>query len=199
MKNRAALRTLLDNPDLFREVSGLLLDPLWGPFGEVEHLWKLIGQPPRSSTGWDALESALVMRTILPMYQRGDLVLLSLPLLAGPLPDKNKRGNQALLGGLRQPFSASFLGGAGGPDGDLVWTEPIQVGGFQFKPGSAPLEVGTTFATTTLDRLFKHWALARWPYGSTQLTLILPTHWDLGPLWGPRSSPHLLELPEAEA
>lgn len=75
-----------------------------------------------------------------------------------------------------------FWGGNSIGDGLFRWNTPLHaeklennshVGFDTFDPDSAPLEMGTTRTTTTFYHLLTAGKLARWPYGSNVITVML--------------------------
>jgi hypothetical protein len=98
-----------------------------------------------------------------------------------PHSDRFAAENNELLTRLPFPFSGRFLGGQGDNDGSIEWSRPIEADGIldggerrvaTIPAGQAPLEVGYTNAFTTLFHLKESWNVARWPYGSTRITII---------------------------
>jgi len=114
-----------------------------------------------------------------------------------PGPDRDRAGNAVLLGKTHPPFKAHLDMEQNGADSDgiLTWDEDIRLirptGGFFYadnckntgqtllsfpttrKPGSVPLEVGDSWPSVTLMHLWRHRAVARWPYGSNLIWLFL--------------------------
>ena len=99
-----------------------------------------------------------------------------------PLANGDEAGNQAILGSIRGPISVAFSPGRGNRgdagDGTASWAAPLELrthgGSIIVEPGSAPLEVGTTRATTTFRHLTTGaGAVARWPYGSDNIWLLV--------------------------
>lgn len=122
----------------------------------------------------------------------GKLKIVGIQAGGTPCGDKDVAGNNSKLFDLPRPFTAKFFGGSGDNDGFLKWDSPAFVKhldcelktrrGFhcrkhasKLKPGCAPLEVGTTTASTTFLHL-RHGPLARWPYGSEAIFLLIPMH-----------------------
>jgi hypothetical protein len=94
----------------------------------------------------------------------------------------NKTLDKLPLGTMRAKFSPSH--GYSGSDGDgyFEWLRPLH---FSFsiadgesyrkriRKGSVPLEVGYTRVTTTWIHLMQHGGVARWPYGSDKLFVLI--------------------------
>lgn len=111
-----------------------------------------------------------------------------------PGEDADREGNQTLVADLLGPFEAEVFEyqNCEDQDGVLRWSEPIQMevatgkgivhpdGTTQpeivvreIPPGSAPLEIGTSFASNTLMHLRRNRAVARWPYGHDRIRLLV--------------------------
>jgi hypothetical protein len=118
-----------------------------------------------------------------------------------PGPDRDRAGNAALLTETYPPFTAHLdmeQNGASS-DGSLSWSEELEIsrptGAYFYedtckrvgqtplilpatrKAGSAPLEVGDSWPSCTLMHLWRHRAVARWPYGSNLIWLFLNYSW----------------------
>jgi hypothetical protein len=85
---------------------------------------------------------------------------------------------------LRDPFRAVFLGGAGDSDGTFEWDSPIELTHQQgdgtelhlrYEPTSVPLEVGHVAPETVPWHIRYEGGIARWPYGSESIALLLTT------------------------
>jgi hypothetical protein len=101
----------------------------------------------------------------------------------GTLKD-TKTGYQRTVG---KVFQAEFWGGLESSDGYVKWAEPIymlqQVDGtttksIEIPPGQIPLEVGYTSAARTMNHLGIERGLARWPYDSNIVTLLVVINED---------------------
>lgn len=137
------------------------------------------------------------------MIQCGDLMSVYVDVGKEPEADKNIEYNDGVLKNLSYPFSGTFYGGLGDQDGRLSWLGDIKVNRTNHTTDltdeeveqcnkqcshvqvvdfnghadqSAPLEVGYTQAWTTLLHLKRSGSLARWPYGSTKIWLLVMTH-----------------------
>jgi hypothetical protein len=116
----------------------------------------------------------------------------------GPERDREREANQAMLASLPHPFTAEVDLHQHGADcdGNLSWSEPVFIAqatpppGYREKatpkyvcrdvvvrPGTVPLEVGSTTPSRTLMHLIESGGVARWPYGSATVHLWLA---DLG-------------------
>jgi hypothetical protein len=112
----------------------------------------------------------------------------------GPGPDREREANQAALAQLCRPFTATVDMGqmCADSDGTLSWDEPVVVlqatppPGYRgeetpkyvrrdvvVRPGSVPLEIGSTTPSRTLMHLHESGGVARWPYGASTLHLWL--------------------------
>jgi hypothetical protein len=111
--------------------------------------------------------------------------------------------------GIRRPFLGKLdmhQNGAGS-DGTLYWDEPTTLwratgvpfygahvlhstihAPFEAKASSAVLEVGYTLPSRTMAHLLMEGAVARWPYGDTEITLLVNLQ-RLGPFIGVRPLP----------
>lgn len=103
-----------------------------------------------------------------------------------PCPDADVDGNNRLISDLPEPFSAKFYGGLKDQDGYVEWSEPIRTvatvghadltqtsSRVMVDPRSIPLEVGYTKASRTFLHLAQERALARWPYDSDKITIMV--------------------------
>jgi hypothetical protein len=116
-----------------------------------------------------------------------------------PLPDARRRGNDAILADLPEPFIAEVpqrQGDSSRGDGILRWTRPIRTLVSTdiplivehrpetcrekslvldmmrtLSPGRVPLEIGYTKASKTLYHLLCSGGVARWPYGQEEIRL----------------------------
>jgi hypothetical protein len=116
--------------------------------------------------------------------QAGWYVSAAVEVGATPGGDKDQVGNGTKLKGLPLPFNAWFDGGAGDCDGWFAWDEPVEVRHHmgdgehltvRYPVSGVPLEVGRTEPETTIWHLRRDGGVARWPYGSTCVTLLLAT------------------------
>lgn len=124
----------------------------------------------------------------------GEKQVIGCPISIGDTPcsDKAIKENNKILTSLHSPFYGKFYGGAADDDGKLYWDVPIEIASFIHGDGpdnvllsprrsGAPLEVGTTESHVTFWHLMHERILARWPYGS-KIVWLLVTVDDR--LWG---------------
>ena len=117
------------------------------------------------------------------------LALIQVAVGTTPSRDADRAENAAALASLPAPFAADLCLTQNGADfdGTLRWGNAIDVKAF---PGgdddwftvptprtTVPLEVGSCKASRILLHVWKYGAVARWPYGSTDLWIMvgLPT------------------------
>jgi hypothetical protein len=113
--------------------------------------------------------------------QSGDILVTKIKVYSEPVKDKHIEEMNKRLKRIENvgPFKAIFYGDKSANDGVLTWTEPIVMERvldheyFLVRDHNAPLEVGTTAATTTYLHLFRELSLARWPYHSEWIWLFL--------------------------
>jgi hypothetical protein len=148
------------------------------------------------------LEQVACFATVYSELCSGDLAQVQISVGGAPGEDADRAGNQALLADLPWPFTADVCAhqNCADEDGMLHWSEPImmevatgvglagadgetrpQTEIREIPPGSAPLEIGTTFASNTLMHLRGDRALARWPYGQDRIRLLVAvgTPWQV--------------------
>jgi hypothetical protein len=124
-----------------------------------------------------------------------------------PGPDDAIKSNNAKLVDLPKPFKASFDPGPRKEgDGLLEWETIVAFGPIQCedhgkddkdpcpaafmkaisrKPGSIPLEVGTTKPSRTLLHLLEPpFGVARWPYNSKDIHVLVRTPKSINALYG---------------
>ncbi len=93
-----------------------------------------------------------------------------------PKGDKNTEFNNSVISSLPFPFSGKFIGGTGEDDGCISWSAPLDAGADfaeLIPPCTLPLEVGYTAGWTTLKHLFYEKGVARWPYDSDRIYLLI--------------------------
>jgi hypothetical protein len=115
---------------------------------------------------------------------RGELSISTVRVGAPPRSDREVVGNNRLLQSLAPPFEASVNCRLAERDGEIRWVEPIEATVFSFRdgrmyteqrqqpPSSCALEVGYTAGTRTLTHLTTRGMVARWPYGSREITIV---------------------------
>lgn len=160
---------------------------------DPERAWltDAFGQP---SGGWTPGQLAGLYH-LYSLWFVGELAITRLPINCSPGYDSQREENQAALNALRlitEPdnpgLSATvFLYQMTSPDGDgvLRWERPITLGmRIPDDPGGSawavvdpmpkvPLEIGSTDTSTTVMHLLQNPGVARWPYGSEHVVLIV--------------------------
>lgn len=132
----------------------------------------------------DAYGFALVYTEIL----HGRWRLAKIHVGNGPAGDAQSEINNERLKGLDPQFGATFWGGPGDHDGEFWWHDHLHLGGYvlkdgETKPSEGPritvgpekiaLEVGYQEAGKTLEMLDTQRAIARWPYESDCIWVIV--------------------------
>lgn len=148
------------------------------------------------------LEQVACFATVYSELCSGDVAQVQISAGGTPGEDADRAGNQALLAGLLGPFTAEVdaYQNCEDADGVLSWSEPIlmevatgvglvgpdgatrpEIVVREIPPGSAPLEIGTTFASNTLMHLRRERKVARWPYGHDRIRLLVAvgTPWQV--------------------
>jgi hypothetical protein len=136
---------------------------------------------PRRKADYD-LYDAYAFGVIHSGALSGSILSATIELKSEPCRDTETEENNRILQRLPPPFHALFEGGPGGPsDGWLSWDTAVRFGNVlsdgstkkqMIPPTRLPLEVGYTEAGTTYGHLSTERGLARWPYGSTEVTLL---------------------------
>lgn len=144
--------------------------------------WPDIVKQSPSRTSFD-LDEAYVFFSVWQRLLESRIVVLELAM--GMMPGRDHE--RALLDGqlkkLRPPLSGTFHGGPGDEDGAIAWSEPVPFECFALKrktskpflvsPSHVALEVGTTEARRTLAHLTDGRGVARWPYCSTSIYVLV--------------------------
>jgi hypothetical protein len=132
----------------------------------------IFGQPHR---GWDAGQ-LFALACLDHLLMSGRLYLAEHPLGSAPKRDKHREANQEALTRFLEPDTSATvdLDQRGAEcDGWLTWRKPIPGSGksgvVEIAPGTAPLEIGGTEASTTCLHLCRYGSVARWPYGQKTL------------------------------
>lgn len=155
-----------------------------------------ICQPSRTHTaGAWPMEQIYAFMFVDDWIQRGALAVVDIEVGQEPHRDSQRIANQEALDAIKGPYVAIVDQDqhCGDGDGTLTWTGQISIS-FRADPGEwngtastawvdgavtkvahAPLEIGSTLASTTVFRLGESRALARWPYGSKSIRLFLDT------------------------
>jgi hypothetical protein len=128
----------------------------------------------------------------------GLLVLSTVPVGAAPGRDRQTALNNERLAGLPDGYSAEFFGGHDDDDGLFEWQELIEVRHRQqddstitvsYPPWQLPLEVGHVEPETVIHHIRRSGGVARWPYRSENIVLLISTGvWD-GSLTDPSGTP----------
>jgi hypothetical protein len=116
-------------------------------------------------------------------WRAEELAIVSVEVGGPPHGDSVIETNNALLKQAAEPFQGEFRperGRGASCDGSFWWSEPIHLslaegGRFGAKKGGLPLEVGSTTAATTLGHIRGNGGVARWPYGSNRIIVLLRT------------------------
>jgi hypothetical protein len=136
------------------------------------------------------LADAVVWANFLSLYFSGRVLAaeVGVPNDATPFSDKDTEGNNQVLASLFEPFTAQFFGGKSTDgDGSFAWNEPISLTrtlddtmgnvtteSVSVGPRSVALEVGSVNTYNTLHRLRFGSGVARWPYDSSTITILIP-------------------------
>jgi hypothetical protein len=125
----------------------------------------------------------------------GEIARVTIDIGVTPSQDNQVAFNNGVLSELDAPFRATFWGGTQGEDGSFAWTDDVigqtvvttddgvQRYNVVIPPRDLPLEVGYTNGAKSLMQVNRHGGLARWPYGSTSITAMVPVQkeWTLIP------------------
>ena len=172
----------------------------------------MLGQHPwHSASGSWAPEQLACMTALHSDITEGRIATACIKVGAEPGPDREREENAALLATLPHPFKAdlSLTQHMADSDGGFRWTKGIQVHvqtgtviddpdgvprsdavRVPIKPMSVALEVGSTLPSRTIWHMRREFGVARWPYGSDVIWLMvnhkLPVRWTSS---GRRRSP----------
>jgi hypothetical protein len=161
----------------------------------------VIGQSDPRGGVWP-MEQVAAFLKVHASLNSGQYARVDLDLLEAPSSDADRVTNAAVIGDLPDPFRAWLNPDQNcNPNGDgaLWWRDVITarrstglgvvdddgatvaVFGDQLvranPDGGIPLEVGSTKASVTMTHLARCKGVARWPYGSTVMTILLDTAW----------------------
>jgi hypothetical protein len=157
----------------------------------------MIGMPDRRA-GVCLTEQVAAFLAVHAGVVTGRVATVQIDVGCNPDMDVERAINARALTALPSAFAAtvnrSQFGDANG-DGWLTWsdtilgeraTEPYSIRtGF---PAGVPIEIGSTKASVTLGHLYGgFWGVARWPYGSSSLTILLNTDVFVSPGSSPRN------------
>lgn len=179
-------------------------DRLRRGFYPTRHV-RIIGQSDPRAGSWSLEQVAAFMYVHVGLCN-GRFVQVDIEMHDTPHSDAQRTANAAVLAELPEPFCAELdMDQNCSPygDGTIRWTEPIiadrgtGVGRdsgdgvvrticeeFLVRPSwGVPLEVGTTAASTTALHLAQRHAVARWPYNSTVVSVLLDAeHFGTAPV-----------------
>jgi hypothetical protein len=162
--------------------------------------WKWLtdafGQP---FGGWNAGQYAY-LHQLYQFWAIGELAVTRLPIGCTPYADRQRERNQAALNALSVIEGPEDPGVTAGVDADqdlspygdgwFTWSNEIVLGmRIKDEPaaeawayvnplgptGVVPLEIGYTDTQTTYWHLLRGFGLARWPYGSESVILLVPS------------------------
>jgi hypothetical protein len=158
-----------------------------------QHYLDVVGQYDRREEGWDSLAQVTAFMLVHHLLMNGNVAEAEVGTRGKrPQSDACREGNASALARVPRPFAAEvdMEQYCGPQDGVLSWTTPIEVAAstgvpyiapgerpspVQVKklipPGSVPLEIGTTNASSTLWHLRHDGGVARWPYGHDTIRL----------------------------
>jgi hypothetical protein len=158
------------------------------------HHVRIIGQTDPRAGSWP-LEQVAAFLFVHAGLGAGKFVQVDIEMHEAPRRDAERAANAAVLADLPAPFSAALdmeQNCSPRGDGTISWNAPIiadrgtGVGQeveqgvqtlceeFAVRPASGiPLEVGSTTASTTAVHLALGGAVARWPYRSTVVSILL--------------------------
>lgn len=151
-----------------------------------------IGQTQHRAAYWPPEQAAAFLRVHTGLMS-GEFAMSLLEVGEVPAEDAERLVNAERLARMHPAFIARLdteqVNAEG--DGELRWTAPIRVqrstgspsaGGAvlspelterEAPPGRVPLEVGLTYPSRTLLHLLNHGGVARWPYQSKVVALLL--------------------------
>lgn len=153
-----------------------------------------IGQTQHRAAYWPPEQAAAFLRVHSGLMS-GEFAVTLLEVGEVPAGDADRSVNAERLARLHSAFEARLdaeQSNAEG-DGEVRWAAPVraqrssgrsssdgsapspEVSVYEVPPGCVPLEIGLTFPSRTLMHLIKHGGVARWPYRSTVVALLLNT------------------------
>jgi hypothetical protein len=112
----------------------------------------------------------------------GKVLMAAIDIGLEPLADHMVEENNNLLAALPSPFFGAFWGSNHDSDGYIKWNESVEFGQMDctgreivvaIRPYSLPLEVGFTRPDTTVYHILRERGVARWPYGSKRIHLLV--------------------------
>jgi hypothetical protein len=162
---------------------------------------RVIAQADARAGDWP-MEQVAAFLSVHAGLNSGKYARVDIDLLEVPWPDDERVKNAAVLAELPPPFHGwvdPSQNCSPGGDGIVSWTEPIHcqrstglgstdgdgstrpivkecmIRALESPNWGIPLEIGSTKASVTAMHLLHEQAVARWPYGSTVLTVLVNT------------------------
>ncbi|MFD6490700.1 hypothetical protein [Streptomyces sp. NPDC060188] len=151
-----------------------------------------LGQTQFGPSSWPPEQAAAYLRLHTGLM-RGEFGRVGIDVSHSPDSDANREQNASRLGELPHPFRATVdvEQNFADCDGRLQWVKPIRiersVGAAYYDHGlpspillaqeivgsAVPLEIGVSHPSRTLLHLLQEGGVARWPYGSSTVTLLI--------------------------
>lgn len=143
------------------------------------------------------LYDAYAVANLHAMINTGRIARIIIDIAEQPIADRHiDEMNAILQNHMSPPFAALFSGGNYDGDGNIEWTDEVvaQVSKVnddhtahfyvRVPPRKISLEVGSTTGAKTLWQIQSERGLARWPYGSNEITvmLLVDPSWELIPV-----------------
>jgi hypothetical protein len=178
--------------------NAIATDSRWGPLlqqvrekllrGDYGKLADVVFQNGRNSI---ATEDVFGFAQVWAHLHMGHIGVCTINLHELPGSDADVLGNQSKLNENIHPLFQAIVdparGGLGGDDGTLSWDQPIELTrlflneesgecrseAWLCEPQAISLEIGTTNISTTLMHLRGRMGVARWPYGSEEITVLV--------------------------
>jgi len=163
--------------------------------GQIDAAYRdRIGQTQHRAAYWPPEQAAAFLRVHTGLMS-GEFAVALLEVGEVPAGDADRSVNAERLARLHPAFAARLdaeQSNAEG-DGEVRWSASVQaqrstgrplpdgaplspeLSVYAVPPGCVPLEIGLTFPSRTLMHLLKHGGVARWPYQSTVVALLLNT------------------------
>lgn len=166
--------------------------------GYYRQSWLELVVSPRRYSHYD-MGDAYAWMSFQNLFWAGKVLMAEVMLPDGhePFQDKQSVGNNEMLSRLPAPFTAEFVGGQyANHDGSFTWSKPIlltrttDVDGkiakenVRVEPQSIPLEVGSVKTYNTLEWILSRDGCARWPYGSSVVTILVADRAAMATLLG---------------
>ncbi|WP_422132211.1 hypothetical protein [Streptomyces misionensis] len=153
-----------------------------------------IGQTQHRATYWPPEQAAAFLRVHTGLMS-GEFAMALIEVGEMPAGDADRHVNAQRLSHVHPAFTVRVdaeQSHAEG-DGEFCWAVPVraqrstgrpfsaglppspELAAYEVPPNCVPLEIGLTFPSRTLMHLLKHGGVARWPYQSTVVALLLNT------------------------